>query len=136
MAAEMAGTFVPAEVSETGVRRKQGTTLDVEQRSADGEEGFQAEDIPLPALTIIALEELENNLAPFYLSRIIRQLQTCQTMNARRQSCRAILLAFSPAWSHKTCGIYVSFLKRAQHEFGKSRYPIQHRRQESLFERQ
>jgi putative ATP-dependent endonuclease of the OLD family len=31
--------------------------------------------VPLPALTLVALEEPENNLAPFYLSRIIRQLQ-------------------------------------------------------------
>lgn len=50
-------------------------TLDVERRLGEGEEGFQAEDVPLPALTLIALEEPENNLAPFYLSRIIRQLQ-------------------------------------------------------------
>jgi hypothetical protein len=50
-------------------------TLDVERRLREGEEGFQAEDVPLPALTLITLEEPENNLAPFYLSRIIRQLQ-------------------------------------------------------------
>jgi putative ATP-dependent endonuclease of OLD family len=29
----------------------------------------------LPSLTLVALEEPENNLAPFYLSRIVRQLQ-------------------------------------------------------------
>jgi hypothetical protein len=50
-------------------------TLDVERKLKEVEEGFQAEDVPLPALTLIALEEPENNLAPFYLSRIIRQLQ-------------------------------------------------------------
>jgi putative ATP-dependent endonuclease of the OLD family len=50
-------------------------TLDVERKLAEGEEGFQAEDVPLPALTLIALEEPENNLAPFYLSRIISQLK-------------------------------------------------------------
>ena len=37
--------------------------------------GFQAGGIPLPALTLIAIEEPENNLAPFYLSRIVRQIQ-------------------------------------------------------------
>jgi putative ATP-dependent endonuclease of OLD family len=46
-------------------------TLDVERRLAEGEEGFQAENVPLPALTLVALEEPENNLAPFYLSRIV-----------------------------------------------------------------
>jgi|SRR4051794_4268022 len=50
-------------------------TLDVERKLADGEGGFQSEEVPLPALTLIALEEPENNLAPFYLSRITRQLQ-------------------------------------------------------------
>jgi predicted ATP-dependent endonuclease of OLD family len=49
-------------------------TLDVERRIAEGEDGFQEQGIPLPALTLVALEEPENNLAPFYLSRIIRQL--------------------------------------------------------------
>jgi putative ATP-dependent endonuclease of OLD family len=50
-------------------------TLDVERRLAEGEEGFQAENVQLPALTLVALEEPENNLAPFYLSRIVAQLQ-------------------------------------------------------------
>ena len=31
--------------------------------------GFHADGVPLPALTLIAVEEPENNLAPFYLSR-------------------------------------------------------------------
>jgi putative ATP-dependent endonuclease of OLD family len=38
-------------------------TLDVERRLAEGEEGFQAKNVPLPALTLVALEEPENNLA-------------------------------------------------------------------------
>jgi putative ATP-dependent endonuclease of OLD family len=52
-------------------------TLDIEGRIADGSAGaaFQAGGIPLPALTLIAVEEPENNLAPFYLSRIVRQLE-------------------------------------------------------------
>ena len=37
--------------------------------------GLQADGIPLPALTLIAVEEPENSLAPFYLSRIVRQIQ-------------------------------------------------------------
>ena len=37
--------------------------------------GFQVDGLPLPALTLIAVEEPENNLAPFYLSRIVRQLE-------------------------------------------------------------
>lgn len=45
-------------------------TLDVEGGIADDPEaaGFQPGGVPLPALTLIAVEEPENNLAPFYLS--------------------------------------------------------------------
>jgi putative ATP-dependent endonuclease of the OLD family len=52
-------------------------TLDVEARIAadPAAVGFQADGVPLPALTLIAVEEPENNLAPFYLSRIIRQIE-------------------------------------------------------------
>ena len=50
-------------------------TLDVEERiSTSPGQAFQADAIALPALTLVALEEPENNLAPFYLSRIVRQL--------------------------------------------------------------
>ncbi|WP_407523737.1 ATP-dependent nuclease [Methylobacterium oryzisoli] len=51
--------------------------LDVEGRIANGSAGaaFQAGGVPLPALTLIAVEEPENNLAPFYLSRIVRQIE-------------------------------------------------------------
>lgn len=52
-------------------------TLDVESGIANNPvaSGFQINGIPLPALTIIAVEEPENNLAPFYLSRIVRQIE-------------------------------------------------------------
>ena len=46
-------------------------TLDVENSIAEDPvaAGFQPGGVPLPALTLIAIEEPENNLAPFYLSR-------------------------------------------------------------------
>jgi hypothetical protein len=52
-------------------------TLDVEAGIADGSAGpaFQPGGVPLPTLTLIAVEEPENNLAPFYLSRIVSQIQ-------------------------------------------------------------
>jgi putative ATP-dependent endonuclease of the OLD family len=51
-------------------------TLDVESQIAVGaaQAGFHADGLPLPSLTLIAVEEPENNLAPFYLSRVVRQL--------------------------------------------------------------
>jgi len=52
-------------------------TLDVEGSIAADPvaAGFQPGGVPLPALTLIAIEEPENNLAPFYLSRIVRQIE-------------------------------------------------------------
>jgi putative ATP-dependent endonuclease of OLD family len=49
--------------------------LDVETKLESEHTGFDPTAIALPALTILAIEEPENNLAPFYLSRIIRQVQ-------------------------------------------------------------
>lgn len=52
-------------------------TLDVEAKIAADPAGlgFQLGGIPLPPLTLIAVEEPENNLAPFYLSRIVCQIE-------------------------------------------------------------
>lgn len=52
-------------------------TLDIEEQIArdPAVTGFNTDNVPLPALTLIAVEEPENNLAPFYLSRIIRQIE-------------------------------------------------------------
>jgi putative ATP-dependent endonuclease of OLD family len=52
-------------------------TLDVEAGIVAGTTAaaFQQGAAVLPALTMIAVEEPENNLAPFYLSRIIRQIE-------------------------------------------------------------
>lgn len=60
-------------------------TLDIERKLAHGVSGFDHGAVSLPALTLVALEEPENNLAPFYLSRIIRQLLSLTT-DARAQS--------------------------------------------------
>jgi len=49
--------------------------LDIEKKLETEQKGFNPDTISLPALTILAIEEPENNLAPFYLSRVIRQVQ-------------------------------------------------------------
>ena len=51
--------------------------LDVEaQAAADpAAAGFLVDTVSLPALTLIAVEEPENTLAPFYLSRIVGQIR-------------------------------------------------------------
>lgn len=51
-------------------------TLDLEAEIASGghDDKFDITGSSLPVLTLLALEEPENNLAPFYLSRVIQQL--------------------------------------------------------------
>lgn len=51
-------------------------TIDIEDKIINdgGDSGFDCTAIAPPALTILAIEEPENNLAPFYLSRIIHQV--------------------------------------------------------------
>ena len=55
--------------------------------------GFQPGGVALPALTLIAVEEPENNLAPFYLSRIVKQIEDL-TRGARAQ---ALVSSHSPS---------------------------------------
>lgn len=70
-------------------------TLDIEARLTgnDAPKGFSEAGVPLPALTIVALEEPENNLAPFYLSRIIKQVQEI----AAGSNAQAIISSHSPS---------------------------------------
>ncbi|MCG5076502.1 ATP-dependent nuclease [Paraburkholderia tagetis] len=70
-------------------------TLDVESSVAADPvaAGFQVGGVPLPALTLIAVEEPENNLAPFYLSRIVRQIEDL-TRGPRAQ---ALVSSHSPS---------------------------------------
>jgi putative ATP-dependent endonuclease of OLD family len=51
--------------------------LDVENEALiSGKKGFLPDNLHIPVLTLLAVEEPENNLAPFYLSRIIRQIES------------------------------------------------------------
>jgi putative ATP-dependent endonuclease of the OLD family len=70
-------------------------TLDIEAQVAANPAGvgFQNGGVPLPALTLIAVEEPENNLAPFYLSRIIRQIDEL----THGQRAQAIVASHSPS---------------------------------------
>lgn len=49
--------------------------LDVEAALPGEGSGFRAASVVVPALTVLAVEEPENCLAPFYLSRVVRQLR-------------------------------------------------------------
>lgn len=60
-------------------------TIDLEREiSLKSKKGFDTSKLLLPALTIVAVEEPENNLSPFYLSRIVDQLHSLSiTSNAQ-----------------------------------------------------
>lgn len=70
-------------------------TLDIEAQLAgdNAPAGFAGAGVALPALTIVALEEPENNLAPFYLSRIIKQVEEV----AEGSNAQAIVSSHSPS---------------------------------------
>ena len=60
--------------------------LDIEAKAADGSLAgeFDMTSVHLPTLTVLIIEEPENSLAPFYLSRIVSQiLQVCAVPRAQ-----------------------------------------------------
>ena len=77
--------------------------LDIETQVADGSLAgkFDMTSAHLPTLTVLAIEEPENSLAPFYLSRIISQvLQVCDGSRAQAvlvSHCASVLSRIDPA---------------------------------------
>jgi putative ATP-dependent endonuclease of the OLD family len=68
--------------------------FDVERDAVSGKvAGFRADDLHIPALTLFAVEEPENHLAPYYLSRIINQLESLVAGGAGQ----AIVSSHSPS---------------------------------------
>ena len=68
--------------------------FDLERRVVAGEvEGFQNDDLTIPALTIFALEEPENHLSPFFLARIVKQVRSL----TRDGGAQAFITSHSPA---------------------------------------
>ncbi|KPF96966.1 chromosome segregation protein SMC [Rhodopseudomonas sp. AAP120] len=56
-------------------------------------EGFRAEELRIPALSIFGLEEPENHLSPYYLSRIVKQVRSIVGGNAAQ----ALITSHSPS---------------------------------------
>jgi ABC-type dipeptide/oligopeptide/nickel transport system ATPase subunit len=52
-------------------------TLDIEKRLSEGPvEGFELPRATMPRLTLLVVEEPENNLSPFFLSRVVHQMNS------------------------------------------------------------
>ena len=71
-------------------------------------EGFRSEEMRIPALTIFGLEEPENHLSPYYLSRIVGQVRSL----VRKGGAQAILTSHSPAVLGRVRPTEVRFCRR------------------------
>lgn len=60
---------------------------------AGGVEGFLDDQLRIPALTLLALEEPENHLSPYFLARIVRQVRSL----TEDGGAQAIVTSHSPA---------------------------------------
>lgn len=68
--------------------------FDMERQVVSGKVGgFHKDQMHIPALSIFALEEPENHLSPFFLSRVVRQVRSL-TVEGRAQ---AVVTSHSPA---------------------------------------
>lgn len=68
--------------------------LDLEaELQAESPEGFDLTELKFPALTILALEEPENNLSPFFMSRILSVLRDC----ASKSNVQCLVSTHSPS---------------------------------------
>lgn len=57
--------------------------FDVESAAAAGSiKGFRGDELSVPSLTLFAVEEPENHLSPYYLSRILQQIGSLVDMGA------------------------------------------------------
>lgn len=68
--------------------------FDMERKVLEDQvEGFNTELLSVPALSIFALEEPENHLAPFYLSRLVEQFRSL----TKKGPSQAVITSHSPA---------------------------------------
>ena len=68
--------------------------FDLERDALSGRiKGFRADELHIAALSIFAIEEPENHLSPYYLSRIVRQVRSI----IEKDAAQALVTSHSPA---------------------------------------
>jgi putative ATP-dependent endonuclease of the OLD family len=68
--------------------------FDLERAAVAGKiKGFRADELHIPALSIFAIEEPENHLSPYYLSRIVTQVRSM----IEKDAAQAVVTSHSPA---------------------------------------
>lgn len=84
--------------------------FDIEQQVvANTAKGFNADEMHAPALSLFALEEPENHLSPYYLSRIMREVRSL----AIGHRAQAIMTSHSPAILGRVAPDEVRYLRRS-----------------------
>ncbi|SPV19713.1 ATP-dependent endonuclease [Burkholderia cepacia] len=95
--------------------------FDVERAAVAGKiEGFRAEELNIPTLTLFAIEEPENHLAPYYLSRIIQQIRTLVDTGAGQ----ALVSSHSPSVLGRVLPDDVRYCRRDTASGTSSVFPI------------
>lgn len=87
--------------------------LDVEHIISTGElaDSFNAAAMEIPSLTVVAVEEPENSLSPFYLSRITRQLIALSA----RGNAQAVISSHSSGVVHRVKPEQIRYFRRDKH---------------------
>ena len=68
--------------------------FDLERGAVAGAiEGFRADELRIPSLSVFGIEEPENHLSPYYLSRIVNQLRSV----VKNDAAQAIVASHSPS---------------------------------------
>jgi putative ATP-dependent endonuclease of OLD family len=75
---------------------------------ADKIKGFRADDLRIPALSIFGIEEPENHLSPYYLSRIVGQVRSIVASDAAQ----ALVTSHSPSVLGRVEPVEVRYCQR------------------------
>lgn len=82
--------------------------FDLEREAVStGVDGFNADAITVPALTVFAIEEPENHLSPFYLARIVNQVRSLVAEGAAQ----AVITSHSPAVLSRVAPLEVRYCR-------------------------
>lgn len=96
--------------------------FDLERAAAAGKiKGFLSDELRIPALTIFGIEEPENHLSPYYLSRIVRQIRSI----VRRPAAQAVITSHSPSVLSRVEPTEVRYCRRDSEAQGSTVVPVE-----------
>jgi putative ATP-dependent endonuclease of OLD family len=85
--------------------------FDLERAAVAGKiEGFHADELRIPALSVFAIEEPENHLSPYYLSHIVEQVRSIVSGD----SGQAFITSHAPAVLSRVDPVEVRYCRRGE----------------------